>query len=242
MDESTSETSSDPSPTSSLWKRRQTTFSDLSVVAEMKKPGTFEERCRKLALTLFVDFDTNVRSLGITSAIAGEGKSFVAVTLARLLAKSVKNPVTLLECNWEHPCIHEYFSLPAEPGLAEWLRDECEESAVRHRIHSNFTIIPAGNGRDDAVKLLQLLQGKKITDGFLQGDGLLLIDLPPIVSVAYGALAASIVEELLIVVHTGATTNPMIAEMLYQLRDLRIQGVILNQMKSRIPRWIRWLF
>jgi Mrp family chromosome partitioning ATPase len=236
------ETSSAPSLTSPLWKKKQTTFPDLSVATEMKNPATFEERCRKLALALFLDRDTNVQSLGITSAIAGEGKSFIATTFAQYLAKSIKNPVTLLECNWEHPCIHEYFSLPAEPGLAEWLRGECEESAVCHQIRPNLTVIPAGKGRDDAVKLLQLLQEKQIADSFLQDGGFLLADLPPVINVAYGVLAASIVEDLLLVVHTGATTNLMVTEMLYQLKDLHIQGVILNQMKSRIPRWIRWLF
>jgi len=70
------------------------------------------------------------------------------------------------------------------------------------------------------------------------GD-LLIVDLPAIMTTAYGSLAASLVESLVVVVRAGVTPEAVIAETCMQLMDLPVQGVILNQLESRIPRWIR---
>lgn len=204
--------------------------------------SALQERCRQLCLSLFLRERAPVRSLGLTSAIAGEGKSFLTMVMANVLAKDVSNPVTLLECNWEHPCLHEHFGIASTPGIAEWLRGECDETAIRHRIDPNLTVIPAGEGRRDAVKLTQQLRQQGLLTAFTSSSHeLLVVDLPAIVTCAYSPLLASLVESLIIVVRAGVTTDRMLAETCAQLKDMPVDGVILNQVESKIPRWIRQL-
>jgi len=204
--------------------------------------SALQERCRQLGLSLFFREHAPVRSLGFTSAIAGEGKSFLTTVMASVLAKDVSDPVTLLECNWEHPCLHEHFGIAATPGVAEWLRGDCDETDIRHRIDPNLTVIPAGEGRRDAVKLTQQLRQQGLLAAFTSSPNeLLVVDLPAIVTCAYGSLLASLVESLIIVVRAGVTTDRMLVETCAQLKDLPVEGVILNQMQSKIPRWIRQL-
>src|SRR5205807_5586521 len=83
-----------------------------------------QEQCRQLCLSVFFREHAPVRSLGFTSSIGGEGKSFLAMLTSRVLAIDSSDPVTLVECNWSHPSLHESFGCPAVPGLAEWLRGE----------------------------------------------------------------------------------------------------------------------
>jgi Mrp family chromosome partitioning ATPase len=211
-------------------------------LANLKMTAMLQERCRQLCLSIFFRNQTKIQSLGLTSSVAGEGKSFLSMMMANVLATDTFSPVTLLECNWENPGLHEQWGFSQTPGLAEWLRGECTRSEICHQVSSNLTVIPAGNGRRDAVRLLQLMREKSISDVFLQANGLLLIDLPPIVTTAYGALAASLVDSLLLVVHSGLTTELLVAETLTQLKDLPIYGVMLNQVDSCIPRGIRQLF
>jgi len=194
------------------------------------------ERCRQLCLSVFFHEQAPVRSLGFTSSLAGEGKTFLAVVMAYVLANDSSQPVTLLECNWEHPCLYELFGFSATPGLAEWLRGECNQTAICHRVDHDLTVIPAGDARGDAVKLLQQVRQKGLLG---TSNGLWIVDLPAIVSTAYGSLAASMVESLVVVVHAGVTPDSMIAETCAQLKDLPVQGILLNQLESRIPRWIR---
>src|SRR6266487_4392011 len=77
-------------------------------IAEARK---LQMQCRQLCVSVFLDERAAVRSLGFTSAIDGEGKSFLARLAAVVMTTDLNLPVTLLECNWEHPCFNEIFSL-----------------------------------------------------------------------------------------------------------------------------------
>lgn len=201
----------------------------------------FEERCRQLGVSIFFREQDVVRSLGFISAIQGEGKSFLSIITAQALAKDSSQPITLVDCNWEHPDIHRYFDIPATPGLAEWLRGECSPHAVRHRIQPNLTVIPAGNGREEAIRLLQQIKEQGLLNTFTTPDELYIVDLPAITSTGYGMLAASLVESLVVVVRAGVTPDGIIAETFRQIKDYPVYGVLLNQQKSHIPEWIRRL-
>jgi Mrp family chromosome partitioning ATPase len=200
-----------------------------------------QERCRHLCLSIFFREQTTVRSLGFTSSINGEGKSFLALTSARALARDSGVPVTLLECNWEHPSVHEYAGIALTPGLAEYLRGEAVESSIRYRVDNNLTIIPAGNGKQDAVRLTQQLRKKGSLNNLLLPDELFIVDLPPVITTAYGALIAGLVDALIVVVRAHVTPNTVIAETYSQLKDLPVEGLLLNQVESHIPRWLHHL-
>ncbi len=180
-----------------------------------------------------------MRSLGFTSSLRGEGKSFLAMITASMLAKDSNAPVTLLECDWGHPCLHEHFGFGQTPGLAEWLRGECSEMAIRHEVGKNLTVIPAGNGQEDAVKLLQQMRRKPIADLFGHSDELLVVDLPAIIPSAYGVLAAELVESLVVVVRAGVTPGSLVRETCVQLKDAQVHGLLLNQVQSNVPQWMR---
>ncbi|MEO8973076.1 MAG: CpsD/CapB family tyrosine-protein kinase [Ktedonobacteraceae bacterium] len=202
---------------------------------------TIREQCRQLCVSLFFREQSPIHSLGFTSSVRGEGKSFLAILAASELAKDSSEPVTLLECNWENPTFHHHFGFAPTPGLAEWLRGECSEMAIRHHVGDNLTVIPAGNGHRDAVKLLQHIQQKKLPNLFGCADELLVVDLPPIMTSAYGVLAASNVETLVVVVRAGVTSGTLVAETCAQLKDASVHGLLLNQVQSQVPRWIRQL-
>ncbi|HEX6121808.1 MAG TPA: hypothetical protein VFY89_01545, partial [Ktedonobacterales bacterium] len=184
-----------------------------------------------------------IRSLGFTSAVAGEGKTLLALMLASSLANDSAEPVTYIECNWEHPSIHAYFDLPPTPGLAEWLRGECAEGDIRHQVAPNLTVIPAGNGRRDGMKLLRLLQEGGTASGLLgesaTSAGLTVVELPPVATCAYTPLAVGLVEAVVVVVRAGVTPEPLVAETCAQIQRAPIAGIVLNQAKSHIPRWLQ---
>lgn len=200
-----------------------------------------QERCRQLCLSLFYREHAPVRSLGFTSSIDKEGKSFLASVTAQVLSHDSNVPVTLVECDWEHPSQHEYFGIPTTPGLAEWLSGTCDEEDIRYQVDSNLTVIPAGNGAQDAVRLLKQIQQTGLLNIFSHSNELYIFDLPPIITTGYGSLAAGLVESIVIVVRAQVIPDRMIAETCSQLKDFPIHGIILNQDESRIPHWIRQL-
>lgn len=198
-----------------------------------------QERCRKLCFSLFFREHAPVRSVGFTSSIDGEGKTFLSLVTAQVLAHDAHEPVTLVECNWEHPSLHEYFGVPATPGLAELLRGSCNEDDIRYQVEDNLTIIPAGNGSQDSMKLLRLIQQVGLHNYFANKNSLFVVELPPILTAGYGSFAARLVESVIIVVHSMIASDSMLAETYSLIKDLPVDGIIQNQRESRIPHWIR---
>jgi len=213
--------------------RRVLPYYSLLPEPEEKKVRLIEELCRSFCLSLFFRQQEPVRSLGVTSSVSGEGKSFVATMMAHVLANDSPFPVLLVECNWENTSQHDYFGFPPVPGLAEWLRGECRESDIRYRISENLTIIRAGNGRQDAVRMLQQISRRGFIGSLARNNESLIVDLPPIITTSYGLFAASMVEALALVVRSGVTPDHLVADACAFLKPLPLQGIILNQVPYR---------
>lgn len=227
--------------TTKLTTRKKKSKGRATVQRDVANARILQERCRQICLSLFFREREPIQSLGFTSSIPGEGKSFLATVTATVLANDSSDPITLMECNWENPTLHEYFDCPPTPGLAEWLRGECSVEEIRYQINQRLTVIPAGNGKRDAVQLLQRVRREGLLNMPIRAKDLVIVDLPSTATTAYGSLAASLVDAVIVVVHAGVTPAALIAETCSQLKDLSVQGLILNQMESKIPRWIRRL-
>jgi protein-tyrosine kinase len=201
-----------------------------------------QEQCRRFCLNTFLRKQDPVSCLGITSAIAGEGRSLLSVVMAQVLAADSAAPVVLIECGWEPKSspasltIPTYFGIPSHPGLAEWLLEECKEDEMSYLVAENLMVIPAGNSRGNTIKVLQAMP--KMLDRFIHTHHFVIVDLPPIITSPYGMLAAGVVEALALVVQAGSTPAPLVREASNRLQGLQVEGVILNQMQSKIPGWL----
>lgn len=198
-----------------------------------------QEQCLKLCLSAFFREVAPVHTLGFTSAVDGEGKTLLALMTSTVLASQSGRPVSLIECNWEHPCVHERFGIPATPGLAEWLRHEASLADIRHQVDQNLTVIPAGQAGRDAISLLDILRQRGIQQTLGGADHLAILDLPPVVTTSYGALAARLAESLILVVRAGVTPEAAVAQARDDLGTVRVEGVLLNKVRSSIPRWLQ---
>lgn len=198
-----------------------------------------QSQCLQLGLSAFLGEKHSIRSLGFTSAVAGEGKTLLALLMSDTLATQTGRPVVLVDCNWAHPCVHKHFGLSATPGLAEWLRHECLLEAICHRVDSNLTVVPAGVGDHDAIRLLGLLRQAGLTQTFGGAESLLIVDLPSVTATAYGSLALRVVDALLLVVRAGVTPSLLVAQTHDALDGLRVEGIVLNQVRSHLPRWLQ---
>ncbi|HZU70447.1 MAG TPA: hypothetical protein VFA09_24460 [Ktedonobacteraceae bacterium] len=199
----------------------------------------FQNRYRQLCISLFFNEHAPVRSVGFTSSIDGEGKSLISLLMAQVLARDSLEPVTLLECNWENPTLHKYFHLPEAPGLAEFVRGSCTAEDVCYQVENNLTVIPAGDGSQDAMKLLHHIQRVGLHNIFSDKNRLLVVDLPAMLTAGYSYLAACLPESIIIVAHSQIISESMLKETYARIKDLPVRGVILNHMESHVPHWIR---
>jgi len=201
-------------------------------------PPWFIDRCRQAYLA--VDFPSGRRVLGITSALHGEGKTTVALGIATALAADTGEPTVLLECDLETSS-DEFFGLTTGPGLGDWLEGENTLRILRMPPLSNAFLIPAGGTRPDAARVFYRLSQSTLIEDLQQEFPNIVIDLPPMLSIAYSSLAAKVTERILLVTRHASTPIADVEKAVFLLGHDRISGVILNGYASRTPRWLRRL-
>jgi Mrp family chromosome partitioning ATPase len=194
-----------------------------------------------VSLPLFFSDQVPVHSIGVTSAVAGEGKTLSALLASHALATSSRRPVLLVECDWDRPTLSRDLHLPASPGLSEWLRGTTDRADVRHQFMPNLTVVPAGLGGPDAMTALAELQRPELRERLADPDELMILDLPSVLGSYYGVLAARLAEALFLVVRAGSTPASFVTRAAEELKDLRVEGIVLNQVHTRVPRWLQSL-
>ena len=175
------------------------------------------------------------RSLLITSASAGEGKSTTALALARNLARVGKR-VLLVDGDLRNPSLHRVLSLKSDIGLSNLLAGASTLAAA---------VQPSGEERLDVMLAgplppnpAELLSGSKfismLTIAAERYDQVI-IDGPPVLGLADAPILANAVESTLLVV-TSAKTKTTIAQAalkrLYAARA-RVIGALLTKYDAK---------
>ncbi len=104
---------------------------DHNLIAYFKPESIEAEQFRKLAANvLFHSTENATRCLLVTSANEGEGKSFLTANLAVSLAKSLEEPVLLVDCDLRRPRQHTMFGFGTVSGLSDHFIKDMDISAL----------------------------------------------------------------------------------------------------------------
>ena len=83
------------------------------------------------------------KSILVTSALPGEGKSFVSANLAVSIAQNINEHVLLMDCDVRRPSIHSIFGFDDMPGLTEYLNKKASLTDVLFKTDvKKLTILP----------------------------------------------------------------------------------------------------
>jgi Mrp family chromosome partitioning ATPase len=201
-------------------------------------PGWFIDRCRQAYLG--ISFPSSQRVLGITSSAPGDGKTTVALGIATAMAADTGEPTVLLECDLETSS-DDLFGVSAGPGLSEWLAGDDTLRILRMPPLSNAFIIPAGGSRPDGARVFYRLTQSTLLEELQREFPNIIVDLPPMLSIAYSSLAAKVADRILLVARYGITRMEDVEEAVYLLGRDRISGVIVNGYAPKTPAWLRRL-
>jgi exopolysaccharide/PEP-CTERM locus tyrosine autokinase len=175
--------------------------------------------------------DRPPRSIMVTSALPGEGKSFVAANLAISLAQNRKERVLLIDCDLRKPTIQKLFGLKNMPGLSEYLQHNTDiANFLVSTFQEKLTILPAGK---PPANPFELLASEEMTDLLKEmkqrfADQYLIIDTPPPTLMAEGSALSRQVDAVLLVVKKGGAGRETISDLIATLDKEKIFGVVFN--------------
>lgn len=195
----------------------------------------FGEAVRTLRNSILLGkFDHDLKSLMVTSAAPGEGKSTVAVHLA--LAHAQQNRKTLLiDCDLRRPSVARLLGLPREPGLAGALLSglNWKEHLVQVENVPELDVLPTAHGPRREADLI----GRCLPQILEEAGGdydLIVVDAPPLLGFPEPLQMAVAVDGVVVITLAGQTDRDAVATVLATLRRLRVHtvGLVLNEVSS----------
>lgn len=182
----------------------------------LERPASaFAEAVRTVHTNLLLaDVDNRARTVLVTSALPGEGKSTLAASLAQMAARYGRR-VIVVDCDLRRPRLHRIWGVPQEPGVANWLLHEKELNEIYNDKHpSGAHIIPAGRLPSTPPNLLGSDRFSKMLHALRNHYDLVILDSAPVLAVADTRALAAFADKTLFVVHWAQTPRKVAAEAL----------------------------
>ena len=174
-----------------------------------------------------------LNTLGVVSAVNGEGKTLTAVNLALSMAAEPNQTVLLLDLDLRRPAVARTLGLRAERGLESWFggdeptRNVCYGIEGVERLHVLPTLSPVSGSSEVLAgvttrKLLNELKGR-------DPGRLLIIDLPPVLLSDDALMVAPLLDAVVLVVNERRTRREDVLRVIDLLGNTRIVGTVLNR-------------
>ena len=168
----------------------------------------------------------------ITSAVAGDGKSFMAFNLARSMASEGLYEVLLVDGDSVKQTVTKNCDLQGKKGFINFLGDPAQDfmslcvPTSLDRLH----VLPAGVRTDRASDLFSTGRVRAAFERFshaLSGH-VVIIDSPPLLLSSESPAMADAAGQVLLIVRAGVTLADAVTESLGKIKENVPVGVVLN--------------
>ncbi|MGM9515727.1 XrtA-associated tyrosine autokinase [Roseateles sp. DB2] len=168
----------------------------------------------------------------VTSALAGEGKSFTSLNLAMSIAAELDHTVMLVDADVARPSVLRMLGLPPGPGLLDVLDESVDlaDALLRTSI-DKLTVLPSGTPHARATELLASDAMRKLLDDMARRypDRIIIFDSPPLLLTTESAVLASQMGQIVVVVHAESTPQSAVRRALGTIESCPVRLMLLNQ-------------
>ncbi len=181
----------------------------------------------------YATLDAPARMLAITSALPSEGKSTVLVNLAISYAQEGKR-VLVVDCDLRRPSQHRFWPGSSnEHGVTTVLLGEKTlGEAIQHTGVDGLDLLSSGPVPPNPGKLVESLRLRQVLLEASRSYDLVLVDTPPIMVVNDASFIGRIVDHVIVLVESGATSRRVIADARNRLESGGVEplGLVLNKL------------
>jgi capsular exopolysaccharide synthesis family protein len=228
-------------PQVKIWKNRLALSApvvDAAGVALVPQPEkdrmltSFEEAVRTLRNTILLSsFDRPMRSLMVTSATPGEGKSTVAVHLAIAHAQQ-KRKTLIIDCDLRRPSVDRKLDMKTDLGLTAVLLNGLDWRAAVMDVpgQPDLHVLLTGTVSRRAADIVGSALPTILEEAATEYD-LVIVDAPPALGFPEPLQMATAVDGVAVIALAGQTDRKALASVIATLKRLRanVVGVVLNE-------------
>lgn len=174
----------------------------------------------------------------VTSALAGEGKTFTSVNLAMSIAAELDHTVVLVDADVARPSVLRTLGLPTGPGLLDVLEGKNDLAGTLLKTNvDKLTLLPSGTPHSKATELLASDAMKALLDDMATRypDRIIIFDSPPLLLTTEARVLATHMGQIVMVVSAGTTSQANVSHALSTIESCPIRLMVLNKARTDGP-------
>jgi capsular exopolysaccharide synthesis family protein len=170
-----------------------------------------------------------IRTLAMTSALSGEGKTTTACNFALVMSMSVDRRVLFVDTDMRKPKAHRALGLRIESGLAEVLQGQAELDKAIVRVEgTNLDALAVRAQPPNPAELLASPRMKELVEEVGRRYDLVIFDTPATLGLPDAKTVSELVDGLVMVVRADIAPRADVMEALDVLDRRRVLGLVLN--------------
>jgi protein-tyrosine kinase len=201
------------------------------LIAETEPRSPASEAYRILRTNIqFAGLDRPCRSILVTSATAGEGKTTTAANLGIVVAQAGSR-ICLVDSDLRRPSLHRLFGLDNTRGLTTALLEDLPFAQVARPTRvANLSILTSGPLPPNPAELVGSKRMRELLEGASSSFDLVLCDSPPVLAVSDPVALAAQCDGVILAVRVGVVAQDMVRRAAEQIEAVKgkILGVLLN--------------
>jgi capsular exopolysaccharide synthesis family protein len=173
--------------------------------------------------------ESMLKTIAITSANAGEGKSNVAINLAVVTSMGVDQRILLVDCDMRRPMIHRSLGVDPQVGLAEVLLGRASaDDAILKVEGTNLDLLGVRLQPPNPSELLGSREMRDLVEELAGRYDRIILDTPATLGLPDSKIVAGLCDAYLMVVRAGETAREEVEAALEVLDRRRALGLVLN--------------
>ncbi|MFN4281753.1 MAG: GumC family protein [Alphaproteobacteria bacterium] len=205
-------------------------------VAAEQPNSAFGEAVRTLRTSLLLsNVERPPRTIVVTSAVPGEGKTSTALAIAALAAKSGQRCI-IVDCDFRHPSVHANLGYPNRKGLGDYLAGAAQLSdVIELEPRYGLRFITTGTNVPNPPDMLGSPRMKELINRLSESYDLVIFDTPPLLVISDSLVLVRNVDKTVFVVRWEKTKRQSALVGLKQIVEAGadIAGLILTQVDVR---------
>lgn len=208
----------------------------LKLIDEHDPVSAVKEAFRTIRNNIrFATVDKPVKSLLVTSAVPGEGKSFVASNVA-ISAVNGGKKVLIVDTNLRTPSLHTFFGLDNSSGLTDYLAGESVslESIQKQCRVNGLSVITTGPVPSDPATLIESGRMHQLLESLKNTYDLVILDSPAVLTAHDAIILGGYADGAVVVIESGKTGRKPFTHTyeLLQKAGIVVVGAVLNKAKA----------